>query len=360
MMNLVVDYMDKLAEKDSDTYFIGIDGYRYYMTSNIQKKFPNRVIGAGISEQNAISMATGLALSGKTVYVFMIAAYATRRALDQFKFACYCGAKIRVITTLSGLSHPFAGFSHTAIDDVTLMKNSPNIEIYNPSTLEEMQQILKRCEIYDGPIYIADDSFGNTYSKTIKIDDDIALSYKGGKNKLCILYTGLAGHFLHSKSQIIKKLKAYKAEPDVYSVYKLEPINKEKIKNIISKYKNVVTFEIRGEGSLSSSIAEIIASEGIKVNFLPIRLKNEKLDTMGYYDFVSDKYLGVDTLDEKIIKFINKKKNFIFNKLILKNNKKNFKIIHFFLFIPYLIILKNSQSIKHLLFGFIKIRKIRF
>ena len=129
MMNLVVDYMDKLAEKDSDTYFIGIDGYRYYMTSNIQKKFPNRVIGAGISEQNAISMATGLALSGKTVYVFMIAAYATRRALDQFKFACYCGAKIRVITTLSGLSHPFAGFSHTAIDDVTVMKNSPNIEI---------------------------------------------------------------------------------------------------------------------------------------------------------------------------------------------------------------------------------------
>ena len=359
MMSLVVDYIDKLADKNPDTYFVGIDGYRFYMTSNIKEKYPDRVIGAGISEQNAISIATGLALSGKIVYVFMIAAYATRRALDQFKFACYCNAKIRVITTLSGLSHPFAGFSHTAIDDVTIMKNSPHIKIYNPSTNEEMQRVMELAETYDGPMYIADDSFGPTYSKVLSVDDDLALSYKGKGDKLCILYAGLAGYFLHNKANIIKKLRACGTKPEVYSVFCLEPIDREKIIRIISKYKNVVTFEIRGEGSLSSSIAEIIASEGLKINFLPIRLKNENLDIMGYYDFVADKYLKINTLDEKIIDFVYKKRGLIFNKKISGFGMDEFKIVYRLLFIPFYTIVKTKNTVKHLLFGIIKIKEAR-
>lgn len=357
MISLLTQYLEELADRDPNTYFIGIDGYSFYLFSNIQKKYPERVIGAGISEQNAISIATGLALSGKTVFVFMIAAYATRRALDQFKFACYCNARIRVITTLSGLSYPYAGFSHTAIDDVTIMKNSPNIRIYSPSTVEEMQQIINHSEIYDGPMYIAYEHCGLSYSKTITINDEYAVSYEGKGNKLCILYTGVAGYFLHNY-QIIKKLKFYGASPTVYSIYKLEPLNKDKIKQLLSKYKNIVTFEIRGEGALSSSIAEIIASEGIKTNFLPIRLENEQFDVMGWFDYVADHYLQISTLDEKIIGFIYRKKTLFVQKKIKKINNKRFKIIYSFLFIPILKIKKNHNSFKKLLFGIIPLKKL--
>lgn len=321
MMDLVTNFIEKLADRDPNTYFVGIDGYRFYMTSNIQKKHPDRVIGAGISEQNAISLATGLALSGKNVYVFMIAAYATRRALDQFKFACYCNANIKVITTLSGLSSPYAGFSHLAIDDISIMKNSPNIEIFNPSTKEEMQKIMEYSVNHKGPMYIADDSCCRKYSHIEQIKDYYSISYHKKRTNICILYTGLSGYFLFNSYEIIKKIKKRHIHPDVYSIYKPYPIDENKIISLIKKYKYIITFELRGEGALSSSIAEIIAKNNLKKKFLPIRLQNEQYNITGNVDYVSNKYLDLSNIDEKIVNFV-KKFKFKFSLKTSLNTKK--------------------------------------
>ena len=359
MMEFVTKFIEELADKDPNTYFVGIDGYRFYMASNIQKKYPDRVIGAGISEQNAISIATGLTLSGKTVYVFMIAAYATKRALDQFKFACYCNANIRVITTLSGLSHPFAGYSHLAVDDVPIMKNTPNIEIDSPATIEEMEWIMNRSTTHKGPMYIADDCYGGFKSEIININNGIALSNKGNSKKILILYAGMAGYFLFKGPQIISKLKAYGINPDVYSIFKMYPLDESTLEKMMSKYKYVLTFELRGEGSLSSSIAEIIATSKLKTKLIPIRLNNEKYDITGYVDYVADKYMGINTLDEKILQILTPKSPLI--KIVIKKYDKDTKIIYKLFNIPYYIIKKQSnKKIRHLLFGFIPLKNVKY
>lgn len=355
MFDYIAEFCAELADKDPNTYFIGIDGYRYYMAGKIQEKYPDRVIGAGISEQNAISMATGLALSGKTVYVFMIAAYATRRALDQFKFACYCNANIRVITSLSGISHSFAGFSHMAQDDIPNIRNTPNVEVYAPHTIEEIAHIMERSTTHKGPMYIASDQYQAALSKIIKIDAEngIALSNKGKGKNLCILYEGQAGAYLHKT--ILPKLKYMRLRPDVYSVFRLQPLSRGKIKEIISKYAHVVSFELRGEGALTSSVAEIIAENSLKVKFMPIRLQNEKYDIVGYVDFLADQYLDISHLHEKIAKFA---KPFIkLHPKIKYKDANNYRITYSLFKIPLFKVKVRDNKTRGYLFGFIRLYK---
>ena len=53
--------------------------------SHIQESFPQQVINVGISEQNMMSVAAGLALSGKNVFVYGIASHITTRCYEQLK-----------------------------------------------------------------------------------------------------------------------------------------------------------------------------------------------------------------------------------------------------------------------------------
>ena len=52
------------------------------------KKFPDRFINAGISEQAMMSMAAGMALEGKTVVVYSIGNFPTLRCLEQIRNCC--------------------------------------------------------------------------------------------------------------------------------------------------------------------------------------------------------------------------------------------------------------------------------
>ena len=74
---------------------------------------------------------------------------------------------------------------------------------------------------------------------------------------------------------------------------------------------------------------------------------------------VADKYLKINTLDEKIIDFVYKKRGLIFNKKISGFGMDEFKIVYRLLFIPFYTIVKTKNTVKHLLFGIIKIKEAR-
>ena len=75
--NVLCEYLKNILVNDERTYLFIADGLESYVLQDFKKKCPknvlSRIINIGISEQNALSMAAGLALGGKIPYVVMFA-----------------------------------------------------------------------------------------------------------------------------------------------------------------------------------------------------------------------------------------------------------------------------------------------
>ena len=74
------------------------------------KKFPDRFINAGISEQAMMSMAAGMALEGKTVVVYSIGNFPTLRCLEQIRNCCaYHEVNVKIVCVGAGFVYGHAG-----------------------------------------------------------------------------------------------------------------------------------------------------------------------------------------------------------------------------------------------------------
>lgn len=346
MILAIVNFIEELAEKDPHTYFVYVDGYRYPYFENLEKKYPERVIPAGICEANAVSIATGLALSGNTVYVFMIGAYAARKTLDQFSFAAYCNANIKIIGDISGTSVPFAGYSHTSIDDISILRNIPNLRIYNPCCQNEMEAVLKITYKNKYPAYITIDSrwrASNIQIKDIQLPK-ISKVTKGLSRDYCVLYCGYAGSFFYNYLQ--KELIKNGIDPDVYSIPVLKPFNDKEVENIITSHNKIICIDFHGIGSLVSSVSQIIAKKGLHKKFLPIFIDNDfDFTRMGQQDYVVSEYVNVKNCIEKILNLDYGLKSFLFSRKGIIRRDKNKIIIKYKIIGVQCLIKKRSLNV---------------
>lgn len=352
---LLNNLFEDIADREPNTYFVCTDSFDIVYCSKIKEKYPDRVILAGISEQNAISIATGLGVSGKTVYVLMQCVYSTRRALDQLKMGCYSNANIKIIGCEAGVRAAYAGYSHLAIDDFALLANTPNLRIRTSCCYSELKKIINDTILYKGPEFIAIDTFSENFLHLInpQIGETSSILNKG-MSKCCILSNGLAITDIIKFSNFEKFIKAG-IDPTIISFFQVKPINENLIKKIIEENTHIVTLEYRCSGGLSASIAEYIACSGKKVKFLPIYFKNCKYNIVGNYRDYIDKYIAKEAaLIDKIINFfLSSKLIFITRTGSTRDRFNNIKIKHKFCGITYLKLSKQHNRIRKKLFGFI-------
>lgn len=132
-------------------------------------------------------------------------------------------------------------------------------------------------------------------------------------NEFCLISSGDAINFLTLNGFLADLAKRIDF-PTIYSAYRIQPFNKDILLKILKGYKYLVVFETRGEGALCSTIAEIIATHGLKIKFYPIHFQNEKYDIVGYRNHAVTKYLIFDNLPSKIAASFKCKRKKVFRK----------------------------------------------
>ena len=103
MRNGFMRSMFALAEESKDLMLITADlGYGVF--EEFEKKYPKQYLNVGVAEQNMIGVASGLALEGKTVYLYSIGNFPTLRCLEQIRNdACYHELNINIVAMGGGL-----------------------------------------------------------------------------------------------------------------------------------------------------------------------------------------------------------------------------------------------------------------
>ncbi|MCB0711015.1 MAG: transketolase family protein [Ignavibacteriae bacterium] len=145
----------ELGEKDERIVVLGGDITGSVMTSMFKDKFPDRFFSIGIAEQNATTIATGLALSGKVPFFASYGAFCALRNADQLRISvCYNEANVKIGGGHSGISVGPDGATHQILEDMAFLRALPHMTLVVPCDYVEARKATVAIGEFDGPAYI--------------------------------------------------------------------------------------------------------------------------------------------------------------------------------------------------------------
>src|SRR3954468_18937723 len=117
------------------------------------KRFPDRFFNCGAAEANMMSMACGLAATGKVPYASTFAIFASGRAYDQIRLGiAHNELKVRIGASHGGVSLGEDGASHQMIEDIALMRAMPRMEVVVPADYNQAYRAVIDSYGRDDPI----------------------------------------------------------------------------------------------------------------------------------------------------------------------------------------------------------------
>ena len=304
MRKKILEEHYKAAKKNKKIVFVGSD-LGPAILSSFRSDFPDRFFMEGAAEQNLISSASGMAHEGLIPYVNTIASFLTRRCYEQIYINLGMHKnRVRLIANGGGVVYGPLGPTHLALDDISLLKNIPNMTILVPADEIEVTKMMRATINHKGPIYFriakgGDPIVTNGLYKKFKIGKP----YKIGREyKSIIVSTGI---MLNTALKIRKKLNSKKNPIGIVHCPSIKPIKENEIKKIFNKTINVITIEEHSIiGGLGSTINEILKTQ-----------KNKKIVNLGFPDVFVKGYgrqhemlkkynLDFDSIFKKIKKII--------------------------------------------------------
>lgn len=128
------DQLVKIAKTRKDVIAIDCDLVKSCGLIPFKKTFPKRFIECGIAEQDAVSLAGGLALRGFLPIVHSLACFISTRPNEQIFNNATELKKIIYFGTQAGLLPAGPGHSHQSVRDISALGSIPNLVLFEPSS----------------------------------------------------------------------------------------------------------------------------------------------------------------------------------------------------------------------------------
>ena len=257
------DALVELGEGHEDV--VALDADLAVSTQSIKfgKQFPERFFNCGAAEANMMSMACGLAATGKVPYASTFAVFAAGRAYDQVRLGiAHNELKVRIGASHGGVSLGEDGASHQMIEDIALMRAMPRMQVVVPADYNQAYRaVIESYERFDGPMYMR---FGRP--STPIVYDEIPATLGGGvdvlrKGKDISIF--VCGHMVWRALDAAETLaREDGVEAEVVNVAILKPLDSDAVIDSLAKTGLGVTAEEhRVVGGLADAIREAAAEQ---------------------------------------------------------------------------------------------------
>lgn len=228
-------------------------------TAIFGKAFPERHINCGIAEENMMSVAAGLAASGKTVFASSFAMFASGRAYEQIRNSIgYPHLNVKIGASHAGISVGEDGATHQCNEDFALMRSIPGMVVICPADDVEARAAVRAAAEYDGPVYLrmgrlAVPVFNDPETYRFEIGKGVVM--KEGTD-VSIFATGLE---VKEALGAAKLLEEEGIHAEVIDIHTIKPIDRELVTASAKKTGKVVTVEEHSIiGGLGSAVCETL------------------------------------------------------------------------------------------------------
>ncbi|WP_150824165.1 transketolase family protein [Megasphaera sp. DJF_B143] len=243
--------------KNPDVVVVDADIASSTRAEKFKNKAPERFFNVGISEQDLMGTAAGLAAVGKIPLAGSYALF-TERGLEITRNSiCLPNLNVKIIVSHGGLTIGSDGATHQAIEDIALMRSLPNLSVIVPSDGWETEEAVKAAVAHKGPVYI------RLGKDTVPDIHPAGSTFQWGKGQ--ILRDGIdvaligTGRMTAAALAAADQLRQEGLEAMVINMPTIKPIDADLIKYAARKTGHMVTAE-EGTvlGGLGSAVAETL------------------------------------------------------------------------------------------------------
>lgn len=248
------------AKNNNSVVGLGVDITGSVSMNYFAEAFPERFYSLGVAEQNAIGVAAGMALSGKTPVFSTYGVFSALRDADQVRISvCYNEVHVVIGGAHAGISVGPDGATHQALEDLAIMRALPNMTVLSPCDATQA----KEATIYainelNGPAYIrfGREAVPNFITKKYPFDFGKAQVLTDGDD-VAIFSTG---HMTWEALKAAEELNKKGISARVVNIHTIKPIDEKAIIKAASKTKAALTVEEHQvNAGFGSAVAEVLS-----------------------------------------------------------------------------------------------------
>ena len=231
-------------------------------TGVFKKKFPERFFDCGIAEGNMMSVAAGIATTGKIPFVSTFAIFASGRAYEQVRNSIgYPHLNVKIGATHAGITVGEDGATHQANEDLALMRTIPGMTVICPADATEAYAATEAALLHNGPVYLRYGRFAvpdlSAELAGYHFEIGKGVVYKEGKD-VTIVATGF---MVHLAMEAAAMLAEEGIDAEVINIHTIKPLDADLIEASARKTGAVVTAEEHSViGGLGGAVCEALSS----------------------------------------------------------------------------------------------------
>ncbi len=231
------------------------------MTSFFAREFPDRFFNCGLEEQNMVSIAAGLAASGKTVFATTFVVFVVCRCFDQLRLCLsQPNLNVKIVATHSGISVGEDGTSHQAIEDLALCCALPGFTVVVPADAIETAEAIRVAASDYGPFYIrlSRPKTPIVYPEGYHFTLGKAVSMRQGTDTTVIAVGIMVAKALEAADILARQ----GIDCRVINMHTLKPLDEAAVVKAASETGAIVVAEEHlAQGGLGSRVAQVVVRE---------------------------------------------------------------------------------------------------
>lgn len=254
--------MEAAAAGDHDVVVVCSDSRGSASMTPFFDTYPEQAVEAGIAEQDAVSMAAGMAACGKKPWVASPACFLSTRSYEQAKVDCaYSNTNVKLLGVSGGVSYGALGMSHHSAQDIAAMAAIPNMRVYLPSDEWQSGKLAAALLADDKPAYIrvGRNAVADVYTEDVcPFEMDRATWVREGSDVAIIA----CGEMVRPALDAAEALAAEGVEATVIDMYCVKPLDADAVVRAAERTGAVVTVEEASPfGGLGSMVAQVLGAQ---------------------------------------------------------------------------------------------------
>lgn len=249
----------ELGRENPDIVVLDADLSWSTMTHFFAREFPDRFFDCGVAEQNMVTIAAGLAASGKIPFASTFAVFVPGRSFDQIRMSiAYSRLNVKLVVTHGGISVGEDGASHHSVEDLALIGSLPGFTVIVPADAIETAQAVRTAAASSGPFYIrlCRPKLPLVYNQDYRFELGKAVTMRQGKDATIIAI----GVMLSPALEAADNLRRQGIDCRVLNMPTLKPVDEAAIVKAANETGAIVTAEDHLEhGGLGSIISQVVA-----------------------------------------------------------------------------------------------------
>jgi len=252
----------ELGQKNPKVVVLDADLSGSTKTINFAKAFPERFFNMGVSEQDMMGTAAGLALAGKIPFASSFAMFATGRAFEIVRNSIvYPHLPVKICASHAGLTVGEDGASHQTVADIAIMRVLPGMTVIVPADANETKKVIPAVAEYPGPVYVrlSRAAFPVFLPEDYSFQIGKAAILREGQD-VAIVACGLMVYHAVKAAELLEKQGV---QATVVNMSTVKPLDVATLQKVAQRTGCILTVEEHSVmGGLGSAVAEALAEEG--------------------------------------------------------------------------------------------------